>query len=208
MRFHSASRNDHAHTQNNASSLTQSSGALTAGALAQELTLPNKPRDSQIRRHRRQRHRQLRPVPHREGVRRHSSAICVRVRADARRQHVRRRELARFREQVREAVQADSRRRDQVLCGAREPRQPEPADVQAVQHERRAVLHLQAEERHQVLRARQQLHGPHPAAVAGERAGGERIGLEGRLLPSSASIPQPDATVRTPRFAISSNRCS
>ena len=72
----------------------------------------------------------------------------------------------------------------------------ESADVQAVQHERRAVLHLQAETRRPVLRARQQLHGSHAAAMAGERAGGERLGLEDHVLPSSDLLVGRVARVR------------
>ena len=50
-------------------------------------------------------------------------------------------------EEVRGSVQADARCETQVLRDARQPRQPEPAPVQAVQHERRTVLHVQAQAR-------------------------------------------------------------
>ena len=56
------------------------------------------------------------------------------------RQHVRRGETVGLREEIRAAVQADPRRRREVLRLARQPRRPQSADVQAVQHERRAVL--------------------------------------------------------------------
>ena len=52
-----------------------------------------------------------------------------------------------LREEVRDAVQAAARLGDEVLRDARQPRQPERALLQAVQHERRAVLHVQAEGR-------------------------------------------------------------
>src|SRR5262245_12150226 len=53
------------------------------------------------------------------------------------------------------------------------------------------------------LRARQQLHGQAAAAVAGEGAGGERIGLEDRLFPSSAVFIRRHARLRhaAPRAA-------
>ena len=87
-------------------------GALAAGVAAQDLTVPNKPKDTlkfavigdsgtgdsnQYRRG--------------KGVHRPASAFSVRVRPDAGRQHVRRRERARFPAEVRDSVQAGARRR-------------------------------------------------------------------------------------------------
>ena len=92
-------------------------------------------------------------------------------------------------EEVRGSVQADPRCEGQVLRDARQPRQPEPATLQAVQHERRAVLHVQAQGRRQVLRARQQLHG------------------QGRSSPGwRKSSPRADRTGRLPSSIIRSTR--
>ena len=100
-----------------------------------------------------------------------------------------------FRQEVRGALQAAARRRREVLRVARQPRRPDPALLQALQHERREVLLLQGAQagprrarRGAVLRARQQLHVAGTARVAREGAEGERLGLEDPLLPPSALL--------------------
>ena len=83
-------------------------------------------------------------------------------------------------------VQGAPRRRRQVLRRARQPRRRRTDQLQGVQHGRPEVLHLQAQARRAVLRARQQLRGRQAAGVAQQGAGGKRIRLEDRLLPPSA----------------------
>ena len=69
------------------------------------------------------------------------TALPVRLRDHARRQHVRQPEPPRLRQEVRGPVQGAARARRQVLRGARQPRQPGEPLLQAVEHERRALLH-------------------------------------------------------------------
>ena len=92
-----------------------------------------------------------------------------------------------FVEEVREAVRRLLTSEDSVLRVARQPRRPDAALLQAVQHERRALLHLQ-EGRRTLLRAGQQLHGPAAAEVAGGTAVASERSVEDRLLPSSAVL--------------------
>ena len=72
---------------------------------------------------------------------------------------------------------------------------PSQRMLQAVQHERRALLHVQdgqaveaGQRERALLRARQQLRGRCAAGVHQEGAGRERIGLEDHVLPSSALL--------------------
>ena len=97
--------------------------------------------------------------------------------------------------QVRGALQAAARRRREVLCRARQPRRSDAALLQELQHERRALLHVQGAQarsrrarRRTVLRARQQLHVAGTGGLAREGAEGERLGLEDPLLPSPALL--------------------
>ena len=76
-----------------------------------------------------------------------------------------------LRKQVRAALQAPARRGRQVLRGARQPRRSQPALLQAVQHERRALLLVQAAARERpLLRPRQQLHGQDAARRGSRRS--------------------------------------
>ena len=67
------------------------------------------------------------------------SVVPVRVRAHARRQHLRQRAAAGLREEVRAPLQGAARPEDPVLRLARQPRRSEPALLQAVQHGRRSA---------------------------------------------------------------------
>ena len=114
-----------------------------------------------------------------------------------------------LREEVRDSLQAAARRRREVLRVARQPRRPERAPLQAVQHERRALLHVQARTwQRPLLRARQQLRGREAAGLARQGAGGERIGLEDLFLPSSAVFVRGDARIGRASARASSSRCS
>ena len=78
-----------------------------------------------------------------------------------------------------------------------QPRQPQRALLRAFEHERRAVLHVQAEARRPLLLARQQLHGSEAARVAREGARGERIGLEDRASSTIRFTRRAARTART-----------
>ena len=73
-------------------------------------------------------------------------AFPVRARHHRRRQPVRGAAPAGFPEQVREAVQGAARRRREVLRVARQPRRAASSALQAVQHGREALLHVQGAE--------------------------------------------------------------
>ncbi len=113
-----------------------------------------------VSRHRRHRHRRSRAVPGRRADGQGPRRVPVHVRHHDGRQHVRQRSGTKdYAEEVRAAVQAAARREGRVLRVAGQSRRPEPAALQAVQHERRALLHVQEGQR-AVLRARQQLLRP------------------------------------------------
>ena len=118
------------------------------------------------------------------------------------------RAAARLREEVLDPVQAADRRRREVLRVARQPRRRGTDSVQAVQHGRQEVLQLQAEERRAVLRDRLQLRRRQAARVAGQGAGGQRVGLEDRVLPPSALFIRRHARIGRPRSASCSSRSS
>ena len=121
--------------------------------------------------------------------------VLLRLRRDARRQRLRRRHAGVLPRSVRAAVQAASRRRGEVLRDDRQPRRSESAVLSAVQHGRRALLHLQAAvargaaRRHR--RRRPVLHDRHRAArsaaarVDRSRDGALGIRLEDPGLPSA-----------------------
>ena len=88
-------------------------------------------------------------------------------------------------------LQAAARRQHRVLCRARQSRRSEPALLQELRHGRQALLHL-SEEGRALLRPRQQLHGPGPAALARGGAFEVQLEVENRLLPS------PDLFFRRP----------
>ena len=112
-----------------------------------------------------------------------------------------------LREEVRDSVQAAARRESRVLRVAGQSRRPEPAPLQAVQHERRALLHVQEGQR-AVLRARQQLLRPDARPTGWRRRWPSRR----RTGRSASSITRciPPAAVTAPRWtcARSSSRCS
>ena len=80
---------------------------------------------------------------------------------------------------------AAARGRREVPGLARQPRSARERVVQALQHERAALLHLRAQQR-PVLRARQHADGSEAAGVARSRAARRARGLEDLLLPSPA----------------------
>ena len=100
----------------------------------------------------------------------------------------------------------DARRR--VLRVARQPRRPQPALLQAVQHERRALLHVQEGQR-PVLRARQQLLRSHAGSTGSRRRWPSR--LEDWKMAASSIIrcTRPAAGMDRKRICgRSSSRCS
>ena len=141
--------------------------------------------------------RRPRPVRGRRPADGVAGGVPVRVRADARRQHLRRRAAAGLRRQVREAVQGDPGAEDPLLRVARQPRRSEPAFLRAVQHER-ASGSTRSRRRRAVLRARQQLHGQGPAGLA--RNGAVRVdGHAGRSRSSTTRSIRP-ANGTAPRW--------
>ena len=106
------------------------------------------------------------------------------------RQHHRGRHARGHADQVRDALQAAARRRRRVPRRPRQPRQPEPALLQALQHGRRALLHLPGVRRagsrswrigrRALLRPRHQLPGQAAARLAGEGAVVLGLGVEDR----------------------------
>ena len=107
--------------------------------------------------------------------------------------------------QVRDALQAAPRRRGRVPCRPRQPRQPEPALLQALQHGRRALLHLPGVQgrdleagrrRRALLRPRHRLPGQAAARLAGEGALVLELRLEDRVLPSPPVLVRQDPRLR------------
>ena len=99
----------------------------------------------QVRHHRRQRPRRSAATRDRGADGRVSPALRLQVRADGRRQHLRRPgDRGRLSPEVRGAVQTAARRRRQVLRRARQPRRYQPDLLQAVQHGRPSLLHVRA----------------------------------------------------------------
>ena len=120
--------------------------------------------------------------------------VPLRFRDHDGRQHHRGRHACGHGEQVRDPLQAAPRRRSRVPCRPRQPRQPEPAFLRALQHGRRALLHLPGVQRRDLeagrrrralLRPRHHLPGPAAARLAGEGAFLLELRLEDRVLPSS-----------------------
>ena len=111
--------------------------------------------------------------------------------------------------QVRGPVQAAARRRREVLRLARQPRRSRAGPLQAVQHGRPDLLHLQgAEAGRAVLRARDRLPDAGAGRVAREGAG-QRQARTGRFPTSTIrSTRRASATDRTPTWRRCSSRSS
>ena len=90
--------------------------------------------------------------------------VSLRSRHHARRQHVRRPEAGRLRQEIRAAVRGAARGRREVPGLARQPRSAGAGLLQALQHERPALLHVRAQQR-PVLRARQHADGSEAARL-------------------------------------------
>ena len=162
LRQHSSSR---AH-QRGQRAAARRGGEARGYRRAMQLTLPNARPIDQVRDHRRQRPRLEGAARSRGADGRLSPALRLQVRADGRRQHLRRAgDRGGLPAEVRGAVQAAARRRREVLRGARQPRRHQPDLLQAVQHGRQALLHVRAAGRSDhalgharaLLRARQHL---------------------------------------------------
>ena len=134
--------------------------------------------------------------------------LQIRDRHSGWRQSLRVRTAAGLHEEVRGAVQEAPRRRSEVLRLPREPRRARAAFLQAVQHGRQFLLHVQPEGRGPVLCAGKHLSGAGAGSVA--REGTEVIGqpLENRRSSTTLCIRPANAMGRTPSYARCSSRCS
>ena len=148
----------------------------------------------EVRRDRGQRHRRQGPV---RGRRADDQAAChlpLRAGDHARRQHVRRAVAGRFREEIRTALCRAAQGERPVPGIARQSRSAGERVVQAVQHERSALLHVRPEAR-PVLRAGQHPHGQEAARLDRGRAQGFPRRVEDLLLPSPAVLGRRPARV-------------
>ena len=125
--------------------------------------------------------------------------VSVRLRADARRQHLReRRRRAISRRSSRRRTGAAGRRRE-VLRGARQSRRPDTVVYKPFNMNGERYYTFKPDQRERpLLRARQQLHGREAARLAGKGAGGQRVRLEDRVLPPPAVLVGRTAWVRFP----------
>ena len=131
--------------------------------------------------------------------------VPLRFRDHAGRQHHRVGHPCGDADQVRDALQAAPRRRSRVPRGPRQPRQPDRAFLQALQHGRRALLHLpgvrgrdgKAGRRWRaLLRPRHRLPGQAAARLAGGGAVVLELGLEDRVLPSPPVLVRQHPRIR------------
>ena len=154
------------------------------------------------------RHRRQDAVPARGTDEGRPRSVQVRVRDSRRRQPVRIGAAAGLQEEVRGSLQAAARRGREVLRLARQPRCARAALLQAVQHGRQAVLHVQPAAGRPVLRAREHVSGARTDRLDRGRAEDVRA-ARGRFR-SSIIRSTRRATAMAPTFACarSSSRCS
>ena len=125
-------------------------------------------------------------------------AVQVRAGRAGRRQPVRLGAPAGLQEEVRDPLQAAAGCRREVLRVARQPRRARAALLQAVQHGREALLHVQPEPGRPLLRAREHLPG----------ARADRSGSRRSSRPRAATGRSPSSTTRCTRQATGTARTS